>query len=74
MNETIGLNSLLLIGAGSVALLGAVRNMENATDVRHAAAKALGKVAEPSDAAELKKLATDYPEVSDLTVKPNCLP
>jgi HEAT repeat protein len=46
------------------ALLGAVRNLENATDVRHAAAKALGKIAEPSDLAELTKLAEDYPEVS----------
>jgi hypothetical protein len=46
------------------ALLGAVRNLDNATDVRHAAAKALGKIAEPSDLAELKKLAADYPEVS----------
>lgn len=46
------------------ALLGAVRNLDNATDVRHAAAKALGNVAEPSDLAELSKLAADYPEVS----------
>lgn len=46
------------------ALLGAVRNLDNATDVRHAAAKALGKVAVPSDLAELNKLAVDYPEVS----------
>ena len=46
------------------ALLGAVRNLTNATDVRHAAAEALGKLAEPSDLAELTKLAADYPEVS----------
>lgn len=45
-------------------LLRAVRNLENATDVRHAAAKALEKIADPSDLAELSKLATDYPEVS----------
>lgn len=45
-------------------LLGTVRNLDNATDVRHAAAKALGKVAVPSDLAELDKLAADYPEVS----------
>jgi HEAT repeat protein len=47
-----------------MALLGAVLNLDNATDVRHAAAKALGKVAVPSDLVELKKLAADYPEVS----------
>ncbi len=46
------------------ALLGAVRNLENAIDVRHAAAQALGKMAEPSDLAELNQLAADYPEVS----------
>jgi HEAT repeat protein len=46
------------------ALLGGVRNLDNATDVRHAAATALGKVAVPSDLAELNKLAVDYPEVS----------
>jgi len=46
------------------ALLGAVRNLENATDVRHAAARALGKMTEPSELAELSKLAADYPEVS----------
>jgi hypothetical protein len=46
------------------ALLAAVRNLDNATDVRHAAATALGKLAGPSDLAVLKKLAADYPEVS----------
>ena len=46
------------------ALLGAVRNLDNATDVRHAAATALGKVAVESDLSELSKLAADYPEVS----------
>lgn len=45
-------------------LLGAVRHLDNATDVRHAAAQALGKMAEPSDLAELRNLAADYPEVS----------
>jgi HEAT repeat protein len=45
-------------------LLAAVRNLDNATDVRHAAAKALGKIAEPADLAELGKLTADYPEVS----------
>lgn len=33
MNETIGLNSLLLIGAGSVALLGAVRKIKNRAEL-----------------------------------------
>ncbi len=46
------------------ALMAAVRNLDNAVDVRHAAAKALEKIAEVSDLAELAKLATDYPEVS----------
>ena len=46
------------------ALLAAVRNLDNATDVRHAAAKALGKIAEPADLAELGKLTADYPEIS----------
>jgi HEAT repeat protein len=46
------------------ALLGAVRNLDNATDVRHAAAKALGKVSDPSDLEELNKLTADYAEVS----------
>lgn len=46
------------------ALLRAVRNLDNATDVRHAAAKALGKIVMPSDLRELQTLAKDYPEVS----------
>ncbi len=46
------------------ALLRVVKNFDNATDVRHSAAKALGKVAELSDLTELKKLAADYPEIS----------
>ena len=46
------------------ALIGAVRNLDNATDVRHAAAKALGKITVPSDLAGLSKLAADCPEVS----------
>ena len=49
--------------AGPV-LLGVVRNLENATDVRHAAAEALGRLADPSLLPQLKKLAQDYPEVS----------
>ncbi len=46
------------------ALLAAVRNLENATDVRHAAATALGKIAGAADLAVLSQLAADYPEVS----------
>lgn len=46
------------------ALLGAVRNLDNATDVRHAAARALGEVGGPASLAELRRLAGDYPEVS----------
>jgi HEAT repeat protein len=46
------------------ALLGAVRNLDNATDVRHAAARALENMAGPDAAPELAKLAADYPEVS----------
>ncbi len=46
------------------ALLRAVKNLDNATDVRHAAAKALSKIAEPADLAELEKLAAEYPEIS----------
>ena len=45
-------------------LLGAVRNLDNAPDVRHAAAVALGQIAAPSSLGELETLATDYPEVS----------
>jgi HEAT repeat protein len=45
-------------------LLGAVRNFDNATDVRHAAAIALGKLSAPADTMELNRLAADYPEVS----------
>ncbi|MBA4149875.1 MAG: HEAT repeat domain-containing protein [Verrucomicrobia bacterium] len=54
------------IGDNSVvpALLGVVRNMENATDTRHAAAKSLEQIADPSSLSALEKLAADYPEVS----------
>lgn len=46
------------------ALLGAVRNLDNAVDVRHAAAVALGKVSGEREKAEINQLARDYPEVS----------
>lgn len=46
------------------ALLAAVRNMDNATDVRHTAAVALGAIADPASLPEMEKLAADYPEIS----------
>lgn len=46
------------------ALLDAVRNLDNATDVRHAAARALGELRDPAALADLHQLATGYPEVS----------
>jgi HEAT repeat protein len=46
------------------ALSSVVRNFDNAVDVRHAAADALGRIAAPSALSELKQLAADYPEVS----------
>ena len=45
-------------------LLSAVRNMDNATDVRHAAARALEHIADPSSLPALRGLAANYPEVS----------
>lgn len=45
-------------------LLGVVRDLENATDTRHAAAEALGRIASPASLGALRKLAADYPEVS----------
>jgi HEAT repeat protein len=45
-------------------LLRAVRNLDNAPDVRHAAAVALGEIADPASFAEVRKLASDYPEVA----------
>ncbi len=50
-------------GAAPV-LLGAVRNLDNATDVRHAAARALGSVGRPAGLEELRQLASGYPEMS----------
>jgi len=38
--------------------------MENAPDARHAAAEALGRIADPASADAIRKLAADYPEVS----------
>jgi len=46
------------------ALLGAVRNLENAPDVRHAAAAALLRLRDLSSLPELRELAATHPEVS----------
>lgn len=45
-------------------LLSIVADLENATDTRHAAAKALGSIADPASFAAIRQLAADYPEVS----------
>ena len=46
------------------ALLAVVGNLDNATDVRHAAATALGRIADPASCEAIRSLAQDYPEVS----------
>jgi len=46
------------------ALLAAVRDFDNAMDVRHAAAGALAMLADPARLEEMRKLAGDYPEVT----------
>ena len=46
------------------ALTKAVKDLENAPDVRHAAAEALGRLAVPGDAAALAALAADCPDVA----------
>lgn len=45
-------------------LLNAAGNLDNATDVRHAAAIALGRIGDPASFEAIRKLAQDYPEVS----------
>jgi hypothetical protein len=45
-------------------LLEVVENMDNATDTRHAAALALGYIADPESYESICELAVDYPEVS----------
>jgi HEAT repeat protein len=45
-------------------LVDVVRNMDNATDTRHAAAKALGDIADPGSRQTISELAQEYPEVS----------
>ncbi len=45
-------------------LLEVVQNLDNATDTRHAAATALGAIADPDSLEAIQQLASDYPEVS----------
>jgi HEAT repeat protein len=54
------------IGDASAApvLLAIVNDLENATDTRHSAAVALGKVANSATLASLRQTAPDYPEIS----------
>jgi hypothetical protein len=46
------------------ALLKVAGDFGNATDTRHAAAVALGRLANPASGVTLRKLAADYPEIS----------
>lgn len=48
----------------AVTLLNVVSDLKNATDVRHAAAESLGKLADPATLEATKQLAQDYPEHS----------
>ncbi|NQT14677.1 MAG: HEAT repeat domain-containing protein [Planctomycetes bacterium] len=48
----------------TAALLAVVGDLENAPDTRHAAAEALGRIADPATLEPLARLAKDYPEVS----------
>jgi HEAT repeat protein len=41
-----------------------IGDLRNATDVRHAAAEALGRLADPASLATAKTLAEEYPEHS----------
>ena len=45
-------------------LLATVGNLDNATDTRHAAAEALGGIADPASLEAIQELAAGYPEVS----------
>ncbi|OHB85968.1 MAG: hypothetical protein A2V98_09340 [Planctomycetes bacterium RBG_16_64_12] len=45
-------------------LLEVVANLDNATDTRHAAAEALGALADPASLEAIQQLAAEYPEVS----------
>jgi hypothetical protein len=45
-------------------LMKVIEDLNNATDTRHASAEALHRMATPSDLPAIRKLATDYPEIS----------
>jgi hypothetical protein len=47
-----------------LTLVRVVEDLRNATDTRHQAAEALGRLADPGDTKTLRQLASDYPEVS----------
>lgn len=46
------------------ALLGVLADLRNALDVRHAAAEAMGRLADPASLDAIRKLAEDYPDFS----------
>jgi len=48
----------------AATLLKVVGNLENAPDTRHAAAEALGRLADPGSVEAIRRLAAEYPEVS----------
>jgi HEAT repeat protein len=45
-------------------LLHIVSDLGNATDTRHAAAEALGRIADPDSLETIQRIAADYPEIS----------
>lgn len=45
-------------------LLTIVGDLDNATDTRHAAVKALGQIGDPTSLAQLQQLGREYPEIS----------
>ncbi|MFV2070702.1 MAG: HEAT repeat domain-containing protein [Pirellulales bacterium] len=45
-------------------LLHVVGELDNATDTRHAAAMALGRIADPASLEAIRRLAESYPEIS----------
>ena len=48
----------------ALALVDVVADLRNAVDVRHAAAEALGNLADPATRAAIEELAREYPEYS----------
>lgn len=55
-------------------LMDVIRHMNNAIDVRHAAAEAMGNLADPNDLPALRTLAESYPEYSvQRALKWSCL-